>query len=158
LAQKDVDPAALLIAIFVALSTQVLTPGSWSLSDTIVAIVVLMVIIAYSPPTASQLRPFQRFTAWLVIELICAVAISWPVQYLIARPLFGSRNDDVSADQATGISLLVVLVVSISWLWLINHTGILTLIEKIWPSIDRAVCHVIRWVVPDYKIKDQEGT
>ena len=146
MAQKDVDPAALLIAVFVAVTTQVLTPGSWSVSDTIVAIIVLMIVIAYSPPIMSQVAPSRRFTALLVIDLIWAAAISWPLQYVIVRPLFGSGKADVDADLATGIGFLAVLIVSILWLRLRNRKRILALTDKIQASMDSAINHLMPYV------------
>jgi uncharacterized membrane protein len=156
LAQKDVDPAALLIAVLVAVTTQVLTPGPWSVSDTIVAIIVLMIVIAYSPPIMSQENASRRFTAFLVIDLIWAAAISWPVQYLIVRPFFGSGNDDMDADLATGTGFLIVLIVSILWLRLRNHERILALTDRIQQPIGRAINRLVPRVDKSDSLKEQE--
>jgi lysylphosphatidylglycerol synthetase-like protein (DUF2156 family) len=117
LAQKDVDPAALLIAVFVAIAGEVLSPGGWAFPDTIVAGVVLVIVLAFSRPTVRQLDKFQLIALSLVVGAIFAVAVSWPVQkfYVIPHWHVGTIQPgaDRNADRAGYIGFVVGLVVAV---------------------------------------------
>ena len=105
-ARKGVDPTALLIAVFVVVSGEVSSPGLWDLLDMIVALVVLVLILAYSLPAAFQQSRFQRVALSLVVGFVFAVAISLPLQWLFVVPHWRAASDDATADRATLIGLM----------------------------------------------------
>jgi hypothetical protein len=107
LARKDVDPAALLIAVFVAVTAEAASPGLWDYLDTIVAVAVLAILVAYSFPTIREQGPLQLGALSVVIGVVFAVAISWLVQGRIVIPYWSARHDteNAIADRAILISL-----------------------------------------------------
>jgi hypothetical protein len=120
--RKDVDPAALLIAVIVVAAGPLLETGPWDKLNTIVAVIVLVVVVAYSltRPIRRSMSMLERVAVSLVIGLICGVAVSWPVQQWVVLPHWPAATGDDSADRASdigqGAGLLIAAVVW-AWLW-----------------------------------------
>jgi hypothetical protein len=82
---KDFDPAALLIAIISVAAAPLLTPGPWDKLNTVIAVVVLAIVAAYSLTRTSQIsmNEPQRVAVSLVIGIIISVVIAWPIQLIL---------------------------------------------------------------------------
>lgn len=94
-----VDPAALLVAVLAVGVGPLTQDGYWSITNTMVAVTVLVVVVLYGWPTKHQ-RPTARqmaATSW-VIAFLVGQALAWPIQELVFS--WGSRTgegDDLSA-------------------------------------------------------------
>jgi hypothetical protein len=135
---KEVDPAALLVAVLTVVAGPLLTAGSWDKLNTVIAVVVLVIIIAYSltPTSQKAMSPPQQIAVSLVIGLIIAIAVAWPIQSIIIHyhwPVYHFVNikaagrirsqrkidDDATANRATAIAIQFGLMMAlILWVWL----------------------------------------
>lgn len=90
---KGIDPAALLVAVVVIAVGPLLAAGPWSDLDTVVAVTVLAIFLAYSParPIRLSMRSSERIAVALVVILICATALAWPIQQFIVTPVLACR-------------------------------------------------------------------
>ena len=122
--KSDVDPAALLIAIIAVAVTPLTTPGPWDKLNTAVALIVLIVLWAYTIGShrRDSLESFGECSAiGLVMGLIFAISIAWPIQFFWTWA--GKTNDKpdfVAADYSTwsGLALgLVTATVLTIFLW-----------------------------------------
>jgi hypothetical protein len=144
---KDFDPAALLIAVVAASISPLLSSGLWTLLDTLFTVIVLVALASYSLSDSSLLAMTapQRFASWLVIGLISAISVAWPVQQLYELPHWKAVHhtnqyphskgfDDNIADRATYFSLVIIFGVIIiaalvalvfkkrhGWPWLVRR-------------------------------------
>jgi hypothetical protein len=82
---KEVDPAALLVAVLTVVAGPLLTVGPWDKLNTVIAVVVLVIIIAYSLTLTSQkmMSLPQQIAVSLVIGLIATIAVAWPIQWIL---------------------------------------------------------------------------
>ena len=140
---KDVDPAALLIAVFVVVSGEVSSPGLWDFFDMTIALVVLVIVLAYSFPAAYQQRRFQRVALSLVIGVVLAVAISWPLQWLIVIPFCKAASEEVTADRATIIGLTFALPVAFSFVFRLCARR-----RRMWMLTCLTVRRLMGWIRP----------
>ena len=114
--KPDVDPAALLIAIIAVAVTPLITPGPWDKLNTAVALIVLIVLWAYTVGghRRDSLESFVECSAiGLVMGLIFAISIAWPIQFFWTWT--GKTNDKpnfVAADYSTWSGLALGLVVA----------------------------------------------
>ena len=122
--KPDVDPAALLIAIIAVAVTPLTTPGPWDKLNTAVALIVLIVLWAYTIGSHrhDSMESFVECSAiGLVMGLIFAISIAWPIQFFWTWT--GKTNDNpdfVAADYSTwsGLALgLVIATVLATFLW-----------------------------------------
>ena len=122
--KPEVDPAALLIAIIAVAVTPLTTSGPWDKLNTAVALIVLIVLWAYTIGShrRDSLESFIEFYAIsLVMGLIFAISIAWPIQFFWTWT--GKTNDEpdfVAADYSTwsGLALgLVIATVLAIFLW-----------------------------------------
>lgn len=115
--KPDVDPAALLIAIIAVAISPLTTIGPWDRMNTVVALVVLIVLWAYTigGHRRDSLGSFVECAAiGLVVGLIFAILMAWPIQFFWTG--IGKSNKDprfVAADDSTWSGLLLGLVVAI---------------------------------------------
>jgi hypothetical protein len=131
---KDFDPAALLIAIIPVAASPLLTSGPWDKLDTVVAVVVLVIISAYSFERATQLSMTepQRVSVALVAGLISSIACAWPIQcalfyfrWIIYKKVFGQTgiDYDATADRASDIAIELGVVLALTlWIFLWQRT------------------------------------
>jgi hypothetical protein len=111
-----VDPAALLIAIIAVAVTPLTQPGPWDKMNTAVALIVLIVLWAYT--IGSHRRdPLESFVECsaigLVMGLTFAISIAWPIQFFWTWT--GKPNDGpdfVAADYSTWSGLALGLVIA----------------------------------------------
>ena len=122
--KPEVDPAALLIAIIAVAVTPLTRPGPWDKLNTAVALIVLIVLWAYTIGShrRDSLESFVECSAIsLVMGLIFAISIAWPIQFFWTWT--GKTNDEpdfVAADYSTwsGLALgLVIATVLAIFLW-----------------------------------------
>lgn len=114
--RPDVDPAALLIAIIAVAVTPLTQPGPWDKMNTAVALIVLIVLWAYT--IGSHRRdPLESFVECsaigLVMGLTFAISIAWPIQFFWTWT--GKPNDGpdfVAADYSTWSGLVLGLVIA----------------------------------------------
>jgi len=116
--KPDVDPAALLIAIITVVIAPLTTIGPWDKLNTIVGVVVLIVLWAYTlgGHRRDSLGYFADCTAiGLVMGLIFAISVAWPIQFFwtgIGRT--NKRPDFVAAGDSTTTGLVFGLVAAIA--------------------------------------------
>jgi hypothetical protein len=108
---EDVDPAALLIAIVSVAWPPLTTAGPWSPLNTVIAGVVLTVLLAYTCVGSRRRLPRQaaeRAAIGMVIGLVAAIAIAYPLQTLFSGNLHPDQlaDTDPTINQATWIGLL----------------------------------------------------
>jgi hypothetical protein len=118
---KDMDPAALLVAVLAVGLGPLFGSGRWRILDTVVTLVILVIVVAYSlrQPARSSMGIPERTSVSLVVGLMCGVALAWPIQELFVLPYWYSRHVDVIGDRASDIGLGVGLAVAVAvWLWL----------------------------------------
>jgi hypothetical protein len=127
--RKDVDPAALLIAVIVVAVAPLFENGLWDKLNTIVGVIVLVIVIAYSAtrPVRLSMGNLERVAVSLAIGLICSVAVAWPIQQFYLLPRWQGqhpgqalgRAGESLADNATLYGLKVGLFIAIL-LWILG--------------------------------------
>jgi hypothetical protein len=85
-----IDPAALLIAVFTVAFAPLTTTGPWDLMNTVIAVVVGTVILAFTFPRKSTLKdeqgklanpgPWKTAAQATAYGLIIAIGVAWIVQ------------------------------------------------------------------------------
>jgi len=118
----DVDPAAFLLAVLVVAVGPLTTSGSWDQMNTIVAVVVGVLVVAFSWPRRShKVTEFDNWTCaalGVVYGLILTIAAAWPIQVIISAaqhtpcPAFspGDCLDESVPAEASYWALLVGLI------------------------------------------------
>jgi hypothetical protein len=119
-AGKGVDPAALLIAVIVLASGPVMENGPWDPLNTIVAVIVLIILGAYSLTRAVRLSmsAAERIAVSVVIALTLGVAFAWPAQRWLVPHVCHKAGGEELYDHATYIGLVAGAVLTALAAWL----------------------------------------
>lgn len=131
---RRVDPAALLIAVLTVGVDPLTTSGPWEKINTIVAVVVGMVLGAFTWPRRARVQDESSQVAqddnWVIAAqatvygLIIAIGVGWPVQLLLSPPdcpmhsadvipaacVEADRISDVATYWALGIGALAAVI------------------------------------------------
>jgi hypothetical protein len=110
----NVDPAALLIAIIPFAGSPLIEEGSWHVLNTILALVVLVVLWAYT--IAGRRRQQARsgpecLAIGLVIGMVSAIALAYPIQELTNNIDTGTWWGLIGGSYVAG-AVVVVLIQS----------------------------------------------
>lgn len=113
-----VDPAALLIAVIAVANTPLTTIGAWDLMNTIVGVVVLVVVCAYTAMGERrhllESNP-ERVAVSVVIGLVSAIALAFPLQALHAGTMRSYHPTPPDSDinfgtyMALGFGLIIAI-------------------------------------------------
>jgi hypothetical protein len=118
-----VDPAALLIAIIPVAASPLLEAGAWDRLNTVVALVVLIVLWAFTLADKQRRQGMsgpECIAVSAVIGLISAIAVAFPIQALLAGtmssdpPLPDGHGPSIGViDFATWSSLVIGLTIAV---------------------------------------------
>ena len=138
-ARKGVDPAALLIAVIVLASGPVMENGPWDPLNTIVAVIVLVILGAYSLTRAVQLSmsAAERIAVSIVIALTLGVVLAWPAQRWVVPLICHKATGEELYDHATYSGLVAGVIMTALAAWfrrpLARFVAILTrLVARLW--------------------------
>jgi hypothetical protein len=106
MAEGRVDPGALLIAVFAVGVGPHLEAGPWTVNNTIIATIVLLVVLFYLAPQPGISRPHLAAVC-LVVSFILGVVLAWPVQWMLEQ---AGRDIATAETYATNIGLAVTLL------------------------------------------------
>jgi hypothetical protein len=121
------DPAALLIAVFAVGVNPLLSSGAWTVLNTVVSVVTLLIVGPYALSRSTRLRLRQdgpRVPVAATIGFVVAVGLAWPTRSMLdegqwrAFPSVESEADLLG----TIVALTVGLVVGVT-VWLVLRFG-----------------------------------
>ena len=129
--RRHIDPAALLIAVLTVVVAPLTTTGLWDKLNTVVAVVVLVIVMSFTliGQRRQELQsPYEKLAVSLVIGLIFAVAVAYPVQELIVKHFWrighpvSTKMDEITiSNRATWVALgfgLLAMFMLFGWLLL----------------------------------------
>jgi len=102
------DPAALLIATFVLVGGSLTRPGEWTVSNSVICVIVGFVLVAYfigDGPGEDLKSRWRRAALSLVLGLTLSLALAWPVIQPLVR-VAGVHDPDRVGEIATYICYL----------------------------------------------------
>jgi hypothetical protein len=115
--EKPVDPAGLLMAVLAVALAPLTTKGLWSYWNTVVSVIVLIVLWAYTWPRKGLLPDWRhRLAVSVVVGLTFGVASAWAIQCIF---IFGMgwpdwRNPDL---WASNLCMCVAALFSVLYYW-----------------------------------------
>lgn len=108
------DAAALLLAVLTLAATTINEQGSWEPTGTAIAVVVGVIVVAYTHHSLLTSSRFQLFAMGLAYASSLTVALAWFAQRYIVTHYWSTSTPEATADYASLVAAVAAAVFTLA--------------------------------------------